>query len=101
MTVEFTADERRRAAEILAEFTPEEHRRVTELYATLAELEKRQDGLAPRLVAARAANKRTWVKPLERELRAIGAQTENLLAELTAILGQGIERARNNEEATV
>ena len=99
MTVEFTAGERRRAAEIDAEFTPEERERVNELYATIAELEKRQEIPAVRLVAMRAAKRRTWVRVLERELLAVEAQTEGVLDELTAILAQGIERARTNEEA--
>jgi hypothetical protein len=97
LTVEFTNEERDRAAGISAEFTPEERQRATEIYATLAELGRRQDKLAARLVTVRGKNKR--VKPIERELRAIGVQTESLLAEATAILAEGIERARTHEEA--
>lgn len=94
----FTADDRRRAAKILADFTPEERQRATELYATLAELERRQTRL---LAAVRTKTKRTQVKKLEREARAIGVQTATAFAEVTAILGQGIERARAREEVAV
>jgi hypothetical protein len=83
--------------DLTVEFTNEERQRATEIYATLAELGRRQDKLAARLVTVRGKNKR--VKPIERELRAIGVQTESLLAEATAILAEGIERARTHEEA--
>ena len=98
LIVEFTAEERARAAGIAAEFTPEEHQRATELYATIAELGGRQTKLAASLVAARAANnKRARVKQLDRKLRAIATQTESVLAELTDTIALGIERAKTDD----
>jgi len=98
LTVEFTEDQRRRAAKNIAEFTPEEQQRAAELYATIAELEARQDRL---LAAVQTANKRTVWEALEREARAIGMQNSKALAEMTAIFSRGIERATTREEAPI